>query len=76
MVSMVTVVILVAGIWQIRLLRHSTEEQMQHNADRAMSAAVKVIDNRMATVEASVRQQPMPICWLLTKDRLTRCCNA
>ena len=54
MVSMVTVVILVAGIWQIRLLRHSTEEQMQHNADRSMSAAVKVIDNRMATVEASV----------------------
>ena len=54
MLSMVTVVILVAGIWQIRLLHHSTEEQMQHNADRSMSAAVKVIDNRMATVEASV----------------------
>lgn len=54
MVSMVAVVILVAGFWQIRLLRQSTERQMQRNADRAMSAAVKVIDNRMASVEASV----------------------
>ena len=54
MVSMVTVVMLIAGIWQMRLLRQSTEHQMRRNADRAMSAAVKVIDNRMASVEVSV----------------------
>ena len=54
MASMVTIVIMVAGIWQVQLLRESTEHQMQKNADRAMSAAVKVIDNRMGNVETAV----------------------
>ena len=54
MVSMVTVATMVAGFLQVRLLRNSTEQQMLHNADRAMSAAVKVIDHRTASVEASV----------------------
>lgn len=54
MVSLVTIVMLTAGLWQVRMVRHSTELQMQRNADRAMSAAVKVIDNRMANVETAV----------------------
>lgn len=53
--SVVTVLMLVAGIMQLSVIKKSVTEEVYRQANRSMDNAIKVIDNRILRVETAVR---------------------
>ncbi|MBO4721221.1 MAG: SpoIIE family protein phosphatase [Prevotella sp.] len=52
--GIVTVIMLVAGLWQINYMREIVTEETHRQASRSMESAIKVLDNRVSNVETAV----------------------
>lgn len=53
--SIVTIIMLVGGIWQMYYTRGIVAEETHRQASRSMENAIKVIDNRVSNVETAVK---------------------
>lgn len=53
--SVVTILMLVAGIMQISIIKKSVTEEAYRQANRSIDNAIKVIDNRIMCVETAVQ---------------------
>ena len=53
--GIVTIIMLVGGIWQMNYTRRIVAEETHRQAGRSMENAIKVIDNRISNVETAVK---------------------
>ena len=53
--GIVTIIMLVGGIWQMYYTRSIVAEETHRQASRSMENAIKVIDNRVSNVETAVK---------------------
>lgn len=50
----ITVIMTVAGLWQIKVVKDIVSQNAHRQANRSMESAIKVIDNRVSNVETAV----------------------